>query len=73
MIIRSVSYKRTKQMQRFEPEVIELVMDLQPGETVPEAIAKARNIVAKEFGEEPKPCSCKPDMLMNTGCGCGGS
>jgi len=72
MIVRSISYKRTKQTKRYEPEVIELIMDLQPGETVPEVIAKARNIVAKEFGEEPAPCSCKPDVLMNAGCSCGG-
>lgn len=68
-----MSYKRTKQIKRFEPEVIELVIDLSPGETPDEVIKKARAIVAKQFGEEPDPCSCDPNTLITKGCVCGGS
>ncbi len=73
VIIKTVGYKRTKQVQRFEPEVIELVIDLSPGETPEEVIKKARAIVAKQFGEEPAPCSCDPNSLMSKGCTCGGA
>ena len=73
LIIKTVSYKRTKQVNKFEPEVIEIVIDLSPGETPDEVIKKARAIVAKQFGEEPAPCSCDPNTLMGKGCICGGA
>jgi hypothetical protein len=71
--IRTISYKRTKQVRSYEPEVIELVIDLAPGETPKEVIARARKIVAKEFGEDPGPCVCNSQQLMNGGCACGGN
>lgn len=73
MKITTISYKRTKQVKSYEPEVIELVIDLSPGETPKEVIAKARKIVAREFGEEVEPCSCDHNTLMSKGCICGGS
>lgn len=73
MKVKTISYKRTKQVARFEPEVIEVVIDLDPGDTAEWAIAKARAIVAKEFGEAPDPCSCDPGTLMTKGCSCGGA
>jgi hypothetical protein len=44
-----------------------------PGETPKEVIARARKIVAKEFGEDPGPCVCNSQQLMNGGCACGGN
>jgi len=73
MKVKTISYKRTKQVRNYEPEVIELIIDLAPGETPKEVIARARKIVAKEFGEEVDPCSCDSNTLMSTGCKCGGS
>ena len=49
MQIKTISYKRTKQTKPYEPEVIELVIDLAPGETPKQVIAKARKIVAEEL------------------------
>jgi hypothetical protein len=71
--IKTISYKRTKQTKPYEPEVIELIIDLAPGETPKEVINKARNIVAEEFGEKPKACSCDSSIIMSKGCVCGGS
>ena len=73
MQIKTISYKRTKQTKPYEPEVIELVIDLAPGETPKQVIAKARKIVAEELGEEPEPCSCDSNTLMSKGCICGGA
>ena len=53
MKVRTVEYQRTKQVKRFEPEQIRLIMDLEDGDTVAEAIKKARITVAREFGELP--------------------
>jgi hypothetical protein len=73
MKIKTISYKRTKQTKQYEPEVIELIIDLAPGETTKEVIAKARALVAAEFGEEPAPCTCDLMTLSSKGCLCGGS
>jgi uncharacterized alkaline shock family protein YloU len=73
MRIKTVSYKRTKQVAKYEPEVIEITIDLEYGETVKEVIAKARKLVAEEFGEESDPCSCSQNTLFNKGCSCGGN
>ena len=54
MRVTRVEYQRTKQVKRFEPEQIRLVMELDEGDTVAEAIKKARITVAREFGELPR-------------------
>lgn len=73
MQIKTISYKRTKQVKSYEPEVIELIIDLAPGETPKQVIAKARQIVAREFGEEPDACTCDTNTIMSKGCICGGA
>lgn len=72
MKIKTISVKRTKQVKQYEPEVIELVIDLEPGDTDESVITKARNILAKHFGEEPKECTCDLNTLTVSGCICGG-
>jgi len=54
MKIRTVEYQRTKQVARFEPEQIRLIIELEEGDTVAEAVKKARITVAREFGELPR-------------------
>jgi hypothetical protein len=54
MKITRVEYQRTKQVAKFEPEQIRLVVDLNDGDTVAEAVKKCRITVAREFGELPK-------------------
>ena len=54
MKIRTVEYQRTKQVARFEPEQIRLIIDLEEGDTVADAIKRARITVAREFGELPR-------------------
>jgi len=83
MNIRTVSYRRTKQIKPYEPEVIELTIDLEEEDTIDNVIATARIIVAKQFGETDqtdewrwlgsiaKP-SCSCDKLLAQGCQCGG-
>lgn len=72
MKIKTISVKRTKQVKQYEPEVIELVIDLEPGDTDESVIRRARNILAKHFGEEPKKCICDLTTLTASGCACGG-
>lgn len=74
MRIRTVSYKRTKQVAKFEPEVIELVIDLSPGENVHDAVKAARQMVEHEFGErKATPCICDIDIIAKGQCACGGN
>jgi len=73
MRIRTVSYRRTKQVAKFEPEVIELTIDLSPGENVHDAVTAARKLVEHEFGEaETSPCICDIDVVARGQCICGG-
>jgi len=71
--IRTISVKRTKQVKQYEPEVIELVIDLEPGDTEDTVITRARNILAKHFGEKPTSCDCDLTILTTNGCVCGGA
>lgn len=72
MKIKTISVKRTKQVKQYEPEVIELVIDLEPGDTDETVITKARNILAKHFGEKQTTCDCDLTTLQTHGCVCGG-
>lgn len=51
MKVTKLTYRRTKQVARFEPEVIELEIQLGPKDTVAKAMEQARATVAREFGE----------------------
>ena len=73
MKIKTISVKRTKQVKQYEPEVIELVIDLEPGDTEDTVITRARNILAKHFGEKPTECGCDVNTLTTHGCTCGGA
>ena len=53
MKVKMVHYRRTKQVKRFEPEVLELQIAISGRTTVAEAVAVARATVAREFGETP--------------------
>jgi len=55
MKVSKVSYRRTKQVARYEPEVIELEIQLTGRDTVSKAVRLARATVAREFGESPCP------------------
>lgn len=72
MKIKTISIKRTKQVKQYEPEVIELVIDLEPGDTHETVVTRARNILAKHFGEKLEPCKCDLNVLQSCGCTCGG-
>jgi hypothetical protein len=73
MKIKTISVKRTKQIKQYEPEVIELVIDLEVGDTEDTVITRARNILAKHFGESPTACDCDLEILTANGCVCGGA
>jgi len=74
MKIRTVSYRRTKQVAKFEPEVIELTIDLSPGENAHDAITAARQMVDFEFGESDCiPCICDIEVIAKKQCICGGN
>lgn len=55
MKVTQVTFTRTKQVNRYEPERIELTIELNGrGDTVAKAVAHARATIAREFGEKPK-------------------
>jgi hypothetical protein len=56
--IKTISYKRTKQTKPYEPEVIELIIDLAPGETPEEVINRALLL-----GKPLKRSLTKPEIL----------
>ena len=74
MNIRTVSYRRTKQIKPYEPEVIELTIDLEKGDTVDNVVAASRIIVAKQFGETNQIKAADPDgwaeWFTKSGCTC---
>lgn len=53
MKVTKVVYTRTKQVAQYEPEKIELEIELdQPGDTVAAAVSKARATMAREWDED---------------------
>lgn len=48
-----VVVKRVKQISRYEPETLEIEVELNEGEKVSDAVARARYTIAKLWGETP--------------------
>lgn len=51
--VRTVTVKRTKQVAKYEPETVELVVDLGPKDTVSGVVRDSRLTIARLFGEAP--------------------
>lgn len=51
MRVTQVSYTKTRQVAKYEPERIELVITLEDGESVQEAVRRARLTAAVAMGD----------------------
>jgi len=52
MRVKMVTVTKTRQVRRFEPEKIELQIELKANESVQEAVRRARRTIAILHGEE---------------------
>ena len=53
MRVTALSISHTKQLRPYEPERIELTIEVQEGDSTQEAIARARATIKEAFGEKP--------------------
>ena len=53
MRVSQIKYRRNKALRPYEHEHLELVIELNEGDTVADAVKQARVTVAREFGELP--------------------
>jgi hypothetical protein len=59
--VTQITYSRTKQVSRYEPERIEMTVTLGPKDTVESAVQHCRQVVAEQFKkreEDKVQCTC---------------